>query len=98
MPGPDPEPERDGDLGDRVKTLLAHVKELTAIPDIDPGQVTRLSQVLEQTQRTLAARSTKGRKTASARSMSLVDAIEADLEAIFQKALHPVTKSISRST
>ena len=50
-------------LGDRVKTLLAHVKELTAIPDIDPGQVTRLSQVLEQTQRTLAARSSKGKKT-----------------------------------
>src|SRR5438067_952538 len=24
-------------LGDQVKSLLAHVKELTAIPDVDPG-------------------------------------------------------------
>ena len=32
--------ERDGDSWRSVKTLLAHVKELTAIPDVDPGQVT----------------------------------------------------------
>ncbi len=79
-------------LVDQVNRLLAHVKELTAVPDIDPGQVTRLSQVLEQTQRTLAARSSKGKKTGDRAIELLADAIETDLEAIFQQALHSSQK------
>ena len=91
-------PSETASLGDRVKTLLAHVKELTAIPDIDPGQVTRLSQVLEQTQRTLAARSTKGKKRPIARSSLWPTRSRRISRRSFSRPCIPVTKSISRST
>jgi cellulose synthase operon protein C len=82
-----------GKLELQVKDLLNDVKGLAASPDVAAGRVTRLSQLLEQTQRVLAARSSKGRTGGDGAFDALVDAIEVDLESIFQKVLRSSQKA-----
>lgn len=75
-------------LDGQVKNLLQHVKEIVADPALPPGRITRLSQVLEQTQRSLARPSSPGAATGQAVGGNpLADAIEVELEGIFKKAL-----------
>ena len=74
-------------LADPVGRLGAQVKELGKPEDLPPERVDRLRALLEQTQWSLTVRSTKlppeGQKAVAA----LVDAIEVDLERVFQQAL-----------
>src|SRR5208337_1662324 len=83
----------EGPLEGQVNSLLGHVKELVADPELASGRVTRLSQLLEQTQRALVPgklKQTGGRDSTLPR---LADAIEVELEGIFQKALSANQKS-----
>jgi predicted Zn-dependent protease len=82
-----------GRLEGQVKSLLGHVKELVADPDLASGRVTRLSQLLEQTQRALVHRVSKGKTGGDGKGDPLADAIEGELEGIFQKALIANQKS-----
>jgi tetratricopeptide (TPR) repeat protein len=74
-------------LPEEVRTLRDQVKALGQPQDLPPGRVARLRLLLEQTQRNLTARTAK--LPAEARKVldSLVDAIEVDLESVFQQAL-----------
>jgi cellulose synthase operon protein C len=82
---------RDGDrwaqLSGQVETLREQVKALGKPEELAPGQVARLRLLLEEAQRSLTARSAKlpadGKKVVE----GLVDAIEVDLESVFQQAL-----------
>jgi tetratricopeptide (TPR) repeat protein len=76
-----------GKLEPQVNGLLMDVKDLASSADVAAGRVTRLSQLLEQTQRVLVARSPKGPKGEPGAYDALADAIEDELEAIFQKIL-----------
>ncbi|MGC8640827.1 MAG: tetratricopeptide repeat protein [Isosphaeraceae bacterium] len=81
-------------LEGQVKSLLQHVKQLAAAANLAPGRITRLSQVLEQTQRSLAARQPGGAQAGQpAAGDPLGDAIEVELEEIFQKGLSAKQKS-----
>ena len=75
-----------------VRRLLEHVKELVADPDLAPGRVIRLSQLLEQAQRSLLQRRSKQAGGRDDSIVPLADAIEVDLEAIFQKVLNASQK------
>jgi predicted Zn-dependent protease len=76
-----------------VKALLEHVHAMVAAPDLPAGRVTRLSQILEQTQRSLVQRAGKYRPAGEAGTADpgagtvLANAIEVELEGIFQKVL-----------
>jgi tetratricopeptide (TPR) repeat protein len=73
-------------LEGKVTSLLAHVRPLVQGSDEAPGRVARLSQLLDQTQRSLI-QGPRGKGSAQAASPTLIDAIEAELDAIFKKAL-----------
>ena len=77
----------DARLGEQVQSLLTHAQELIADPNLSAGRVTRLSQLLEQTQRALILRRPKKSQAGKDAVEAPVDAIEVQLEAIFQKAL-----------
>jgi tetratricopeptide (TPR) repeat protein len=70
-----------------VQQLREQVKRLGKPEELAPARVARLRLLLEQTQKTLTARSTKlppdGKKAVD----NLVDAIEVDLDSVFQQAL-----------
>ena len=86
--------QKDGSrLDGQVKSFLAHVKELVAAPDLAAGRVSRLSQLMEQTQRALVPRSSRGGNGEGHGVDALVDAIEVELEGIFQKVLSGNEKS-----
>src|SRR5262249_4153418 len=74
-------------LAGPVGRLCEQVKGLGKPEDMPPARVDRLRILLEQTQRSLTVRSTKlppeGQKAVAAH----VDAIEVDLERVFQQAL-----------
>ena len=70
-----------------VQKMIGHVKEIVAESDLAPSRITRLSQVLEQTQRALVAKSPQGSIAGQATTTPLVDAIEAELEGMLQKRL-----------
>lgn len=74
-------------IENQVRDLLAGAKELTSSPDTAAARVTRLSQLLEQTQRALAARSAGGRPGVKGSFDALVQSIDGELESIFQKVL-----------
>jgi predicted Zn-dependent protease len=73
-------------LEGQIKTLLAHIKSLIESSDETPGRVARLSQLLEQTQRSLI-QAGQGSTASGAASPALVDAIEAQLDETFKKVL-----------
>ncbi|MGO9814037.1 MAG: tetratricopeptide repeat protein, partial [Isosphaeraceae bacterium] len=83
----------EGPLEGQVKSLLGHVKELVADPELASGRVTRLSQLLEQTQRALVQRKSKQTGGRDGTVLRLADAIEVELEGIFQKVLSANQKS-----
>ena len=74
-------------LAEPVARLREQVKGLGKPEDLPPDRVARLRSLLEQTQRSLTARSAKlppaGKKAVEA----LVDSIEVDLETVFRQAL-----------
>ncbi len=74
-------------LTGEVAKLGEQVKGLGKPEEMPPGQVARLRLLLEETQKALTARSSKlppdGRKVVD----GLVDAIEVDLDSVFQQAL-----------
>jgi tetratricopeptide (TPR) repeat protein len=82
-----------GTLGPRMGEMLKEVRELATAADVTAARVTRLSQLLEQTQRVLATRHPKARKGEAGAVDTLVDAIEVDLEAIFQKVIAGAQKA-----
>ena len=83
----------EGPLEGQVTSLLGHVKELVADPELASGRVTRLSQLLEQTQRALVQRKSKQTGGRDSTVLRLADAIEVELEGIFQKVLSANQKS-----
>ncbi|WP_165219292.1 tetratricopeptide repeat protein [Aquisphaera insulae] len=72
-----------------VKTLLEHAHAMVAAPDLPAGRVAKLSQVLEQTQRSLVGRAGKYRNPGAGTTGAtpLADAIEVELEGIFRKVM-----------
>jgi tetratricopeptide (TPR) repeat protein len=74
-------------LPGQVEKLREQVKGLGKPEEMPPGRVARLRLLLEQSQRALTARSAKlpadGKKVVD----GLVDAIEVDLDSVFQQAL-----------
>jgi predicted Zn-dependent protease len=76
----------DTQLDAQIGRLLGHLKELLGRPDLAAGRVARLCQVLEQTQRALVQRIDKG-KSDGAHGDRRIDAIETELQAIFQQVL-----------
>ncbi len=74
-------------LAGQVEKLREQVKGLGKPEEMTPGQVGRLRMLLEQTQRALTIRSAKlpveGKKAVD----GLVNAIEVDLDSVFQQAL-----------
>src|SRR5271157_4558287 len=83
----------EGPLEGQVSSLLGHVKELVADPELASGRVTRLSQLLEQTQHALVQRKSKQAGGRDGTVLRLADAIEVELEGIFQKVLSANQKS-----
>ena len=82
-------PRTDGSrLAGQVEQLREQVKELGKPEDLPPARVGRLRVLLEQTQK-VADRSLGQARRPKARrpSTALVDAIEVDLESVFQQAL-----------
>ena len=71
----------------QVRTLRDQIQALGPPAELPPSRVARLRLLLEQTQRALAARSAQlppeGKKVVD----GLVDAIEVDLDSVFQQAL-----------
>ncbi|QEH33252.1 tetratricopeptide repeat protein [Aquisphaera giovannonii] len=78
-----------------VKVLLEHVHAMVAAPDLPAGRVAKLSQVLEQTQRSLVQRSGRYRQAGAGTAVAtaMADAIEGELEGIFQKVLGAAEKA-----
>src|SRR5262249_23075479 len=75
-------------LAARVQALQGEARGLLRAPDLAPARVTRLSLLLERVQKDLTQRSASAADPASKAALaSLVEAIEGDVEAIFQKAL-----------
>jgi predicted Zn-dependent protease len=75
-------------LDGQVNRLLGHVREIVAAPDLPGGRVTRLSQLLEQTQRALVSRLSPAAKAGGANPIETqAGAIEVELEGIFQRVL-----------
>ena len=74
-------------LAGLVQAMLGQVKQLTDGQILGPARVARLRSCLELTQRGLLERSAQAGATARASYDRYVDAIEADLEAIFKLAL-----------
>jgi tetratricopeptide (TPR) repeat protein len=74
-------------LDAQVKGIIAHARELIAVPDLAPGQVSRLSLMLEQIQRSLVPRSGKAKAGGDPAIDALVESLEAELETLFQKTL-----------
>jgi cellulose synthase operon protein C len=74
-------------LEGQVQNLLQQVKELGKPEDLAPARVARLRVWLEQTQKDLTKRSDLVGPTGKKRVQALVNAIEVDLESIFQQAL-----------
>ncbi len=74
-------------LSSQVGKLLEQVKGLGKPEEMPPTRVARLRLLLEQTQKALTARSTKLPPKGQKAVDGLVDAIEVDLDSVFQQAL-----------
>ncbi len=72
----------------RVQALQDEARGLLRAPDLAPARVTRLSLLLERVQKDLMQRSVSAADPAAKAALAaLVESIEGDVEAIFQKAL-----------
>ncbi len=76
-----------GALESQVGSLLEHVKQMASEPELAAGRVSRLSQLLELSQRALLQRKAKLKDGQAGMVNRQADAIEIVLEDIFQKAL-----------
>ncbi|MFO0893297.1 MAG: tetratricopeptide repeat protein [Isosphaeraceae bacterium] len=74
-------------LPERVKALQAEARTLLNHPAAAPNRVMRLSLVLERVQKSLSALAGKADPVGKAALNGLVDAIDTDVEEIFQQAL-----------
>ncbi len=74
-------------LAGRVQALQVEVKALLSGPSPAPERLNRLSLLLERTQRSLIPFTNNGDPAAKDAINPLVDAIEGDVETIFQKAV-----------
>jgi len=82
------------ELPARVAALQAETRALAAAPSPAPNRVMRLSLLLERAQKSLAAAAaSQADPAAKAAADGLVDAIEGDVEAIFQRTLAPDGKA-----
>lgn len=80
-------------LPDRVAALQNEAKALVSGPSVAPNRVMRLSLILERAQKTLSFNATKADPASKTILNGLVDAIDADVESIFQEALVAARKS-----
>ncbi|HMB02988.1 MAG TPA: tetratricopeptide repeat protein, partial [Isosphaeraceae bacterium] len=78
----DPEP-----LATRVQALQTEARALVAGPSVAAPRITRLSQILQQVQRWLTQVASSSDPKARTALTALVEAIDQDVEAIFQKIL-----------
>ncbi len=81
-------------LGERVMALQSEAHALVASPQVAPNRVTRLNLLLERVQKSLSLTASKlDPARAKTVVMTLVDAIDNDVESIFQQALAAVSKT-----
>lgn len=74
-------------LEDRVKALQADVQGLTNSPRVSANRIMRISLVLEQVQKALNAAALKADPASREEFARLVNSIDGDVEAVFQKSL-----------
>lgn len=80
-------------LPDRVKALRDEARALVADPQVAPNRVMRLSLLLERVQKALALTASKNDPASKAAVNALVDAIDRDVDAIFQQSLAAAKKA-----
>ena len=74
-------------LDDQVASMLKQIKSISGAEQLAPARIYRIRSLLEQTQRALTLRAS-GMPVAAKKGVDrLIDAIEKDLESIFQLAL-----------
>ena len=74
-------------LDEQVRRMLERVKEMGSVEELAPTRIGRLRLLLEFTQKSLIEKSANGSPATKKSIERLVDAVEADLEAIFKLAL-----------
>ena len=74
-------------LDAQVSAMLQRVKEMGLVEELAPARVARLRSLLEYTQKSLIEKSANGSPATQKSIERLVDAVEANLEAIFKLAL-----------
>jgi predicted Zn-dependent protease len=79
-------------LAERVKALQAVAKAVASSPTVTPVRVMNLSVVMEHVQQTLTTAASGSAAATKTAITALVDSIESDLEAIFQKSLAAASK------
>lgn len=80
------------EIARRVETFQAETRRMVATPPLSPHRIVRLSLMLERVQKTLGMRAQAGDAPTRAAFAKLVDAVETDVESLFQKALEPANK------
>ncbi len=80
-------------LVERVKALQAEAHALVASPQVAPNRIMRLNLLLERVQKSLAFNASKLDAASRAVVMAQVDAIDGDVESIFQQALVAASKT-----
>ncbi len=80
-------------LAKRVEALQTETRALAALPEIAPNRIMRLSLLLEHVQKSLMMLAAKGDKQARSGVEKLVDSVEQDVEAIFQRSLATASKT-----
>ncbi len=71
-------------LPERVSALQTETRALTALPDVAPNRVMRLSLLLERVQKSLMLTASKGDAAARGVVTKLVESIEEDVASIFE--------------
>lgn len=79
-------------LAGRVQALQSEGRALLSGPPLAPARITRLSLLLEKVQKSLIVLAANSEPKSRAALNSLVDAIEGDVETLFQKALDDANK------
>ncbi len=80
-------------LAERVKRLQAEAHAMVSGPGVAPNRVMRLNLLLGQTQRSLAQTAAHVDARSKPAIEALVDAIDKDIETIFQQALAALSKT-----
>jgi tetratricopeptide (TPR) repeat protein len=90
--GPSQAPPDPAVLSTRIQALRTEVRAMVASPALAPARIIRLGALLERIQRSLIQLAAGAESKTKGAVAALVDAIEGDVETLYQKALDAANK------